>query len=157
MLEHIPDRTLRIKQQNCKHSKDITLTLINMVNAKEWDLILTQELFNYPWLCLSPASPNWYMMYLLQDNNDDTIPCTLILISLQLTSHSFKQLQIRSSLITVLSLSHNNSDYINIDIYNIDNQLRHCPYTLATMAHVHQFLCTMGWGLQQIQPTMVWT
>lgn len=62
MPEHTQNKTLKIKQQNCKHSKDITLTLLNTADPMKWDIILIQEPYIYPRTRLSPASPNWYIL-----------------------------------------------------------------------------------------------
>jgi hypothetical protein len=48
MPESTPNNRLRIKQQNCKHSKEITLTLINTTDPYDWDLVLLQEPYIYP-------------------------------------------------------------------------------------------------------------
>jgi Endonuclease-reverse transcriptase len=128
------NKTLRIKQQNCKHSKDITLTLMNMTDPLEWDLLLLQEPYIYPRTRLSPATANWYIMYPIQDNNDISPPRSIILISTQLTSDSFRQIQIKSHTISAITFTYNNDS--NIDIYNIYNP----PDSNTAFTHLQQWL-----------------
>jgi hypothetical protein len=128
------NKTLRIKQQNCKHLKDIMLTLMNMTDPLEWDLLLLQEPYIYPRTHLSPATANWYMMYPIQDNNNISLPHSIILISTQLTLGSFRQIQIKSHTISAITFTYNNDS--NIDIYNIYNP----PDSNTAFTHLQQWL-----------------
>ena len=118
MPENAPHSKLQIKQQNCKHSKDVTLSLINTTDPEDWDLILIQEPYIYPRSQLTLASQHWYTLYPSQDPDDHNLPCSLILISALLTSNSFTRICIASHIVTAISITQANT---NINIYNIYN------------------------------------
>ncbi|KAF8576367.1 hypothetical protein K439DRAFT_1287663, partial [Ramaria rubella] len=109
---------LQIKQQNCKHSKDVTLTLLNLANPADWDLILIQEPYIYPNSRLTPATNKWVPLYPVSPANDDRPPRSIIFINANISTDSFQQIQIKSNKISTISMKHPDG---TLDIFNIYN------------------------------------
>ena len=118
MTEQPTQEGLQIKQQNCKNSKNVSLILMNTTDPKLWDIILIQEPYLYPDSKITITSPHWYPIYLLGDPNDNKPLSSLILVSTQLTSGLLQQIQIKSHLITAITLM---LPSMTIDIYDIYN------------------------------------
>jgi hypothetical protein len=112
-----PNR-LRIKQQNCKHSKTVTDTLISDTNPDDWDIILLQEPYIYPNTHITVTSPKWFTIY--PRANPTNPPKTATLISSKFPSNAFEQLSIPSELITAISLRLGAE---TLQVYNIYNPL----------------------------------
>ena len=124
---------LRIKQQNCKHSKEVTLTLINEADPSKWDLLLIQEPYIYPDCRSSIATAKWFPLYPPQSINK--IPCSMILVSNTLSSNTFEQIQIPSDTVTATSIKLTDG---TINIYNIYNP----PDSNSALIDLHEWLIT---------------
>ncbi|KAF8579182.1 hypothetical protein K439DRAFT_1360128, partial [Ramaria rubella] len=107
---------LCIKQQNCKHSKDITLTLINTANPAEWDIILIQEPYIYPNSRLTPASNKWIPLYPVPTSNIDEPPRSIIFVNANISSDAFQQIPINCNEISAVSVNHTAG---TLNIFNI--------------------------------------
>ncbi|KIJ43134.1 hypothetical protein M422DRAFT_89068, partial [Sphaerobolus stellatus SS14] len=107
---------LRMKQQNCKHSKDITLTLINTADPDEWDLLLLQEPYIYPDSTLTSASAKWFPLYPICPPGKT--PRSTILVSANISSNTFEQARIPSDTVTSISIHVVGG---TIEVYNIYN------------------------------------
>ena len=116
MPEQCQANQLCIKQQNCKHSKDLTLSLINMTDPNEWDILLIQEPYIYTEHTISIATSRWFPLY--PPPNTKQSPRSIILISTNISSNTFEQIQLPSDVVTAITLMIPGG---KINIYNIYN------------------------------------
>src|SRR6266481_1831264 len=111
---------LRIKQQNCRKSKSVALSLISTADPDLWDIILIQEPYIYPGSKLTTASPAWNVIYPASNLDDAHAPGSVILLNANTGSQCFCQIPLQSSLITAVSF-HPDDDTVPITIFNIYN------------------------------------
>src|SRR6266481_7628452 len=111
---------LRIKQQNCRKSKSVALSLISTANPNLWDIILIQEPYIYPGSKLTTASPAWNIIYPVSNPYDAHAPGSVILLNANTGSQRFRQIPLQSSLIMAVSF-HPDDDAVPITIFNIYN------------------------------------
>jgi ribonuclease HI len=107
---------LRIKQQNVKHSKVVTDTLITDTSNQDFDILLIQEPYIYPGTNLTPTSRNW--IPILPNVPHATPPRSVILISALLPTTSYEQLPVPTELISAINIR---TDSTTLSIYNIYN------------------------------------
>ena len=120
MTEHTTP-AIRMLQQNCRASKDISLSLINETNPTDFDIILIQEPYVYPNSHLSIASPKWRSYYPTQPPSDSGPPHSLLLVNTAIDPTAIKQIPVPSSLITAISLHPETQPLQNFNIYNLPN------------------------------------
>jgi len=94
--------------------------LINTTNPDDWDLILTQEPYCYPNSQLVPASSKWVPIYLAADANNGQRPAprSILLINANIQTDSYKQICVKTDLITAVTI---HTAQGPLDIYNIYN------------------------------------
>ena len=111
---------LRIKQQNCRKSKRVALSLINTADPALWDVILIQEPYIHPESTLTTASHAWNVLYPSPQSGGPASPSSVILINANLGPHCFQQITIMSNSITAVKLTPNASS-APITIFNVYN------------------------------------
>jgi len=91
------------------------LSLINLTDPNEWDILLIQEPYIYAEYMIAISTYRWFPLYL---PNTKKSPCSIIFISTNISSHNFEQIQIPSDLITAIAFTVPGR---KINIYNIYN------------------------------------
>jgi Endonuclease-reverse transcriptase len=110
---------LKIMQQNCRRSKEVTLSLINLTDPDEWDVILIQEPYIYPNSRLTPISNKWTPLYPLgTPEYAPSIPKSIILVNANIRSSATIQIPIYSDHITAVTIT---LDIGPLSIFNIYN------------------------------------
>ena len=112
--------SLRIKQQNCRKSKAVALSLISTVDPALWDMVLLQEPYIYPGSRLTAASPSWNVIYPMYNPDETHAPSSIILLNANISSQYFHQIPIQSHLVMAVSF-HPDGDALPITLLNIYN------------------------------------
>ena len=108
-------------QQNCRASKDVSLSLINETNPADFNVILIQEPYIYPNSRLSIASPKWHSYHSTQPPSDSGLPRSLLLVNTAIDPATIKQILVPLSLITAISLHPETQPLQIFNIYNPPN------------------------------------
>ena len=114
--------SLRIKQQNCRKSKAVALSLLNMVDPDLWDVVFIQEPYIYPGSRLTTTSSAWNIIYPVHNLDDTCAPGSVILLNANISSQHFRQVPLQSHLVTAVSF-HPNGGTMPITLLNIYNPL----------------------------------
>ena len=138
---------LQIKQQNCRKSKAVALSLISTVDPSLWDVVLLQEPYIYPGSRLAAASPSWNVIYPMYSLDDAHAPGSIILLNANISSQYFHQIPIQLHLVTAVSF-HPDGDALLVTLFNIYNP----PSSDLTLDAVSAWIS----NLPSPPPCMLW-
>src|SRR6266481_6604503 len=120
-MSETPHSSIHIVQQNCRTSRDVSLSLINDIDPANCDILLVQEPYIHPNTHLSIASPKWHAYYPIQPPTEDNPPCSFILVNANIDPSQVKQIPVPSTLVTAIAISSNLDPLCIFNIYNPPN------------------------------------
>jgi Endonuclease-reverse transcriptase len=145
------NRQLRIKQQNCKHSKILALSMLESTDPALWDIILIQEPYIYPNTRHTTSSSKWITLYPTAPGHlAHMAPRSVIFINALLSLELYQQVKIPSNEITAV---HFQNAHTSLTLFNIYNP----PESNMALKTLEEWLLSDNWmTLQPDDQQMIW-